>query len=326
VSGEAIWIETLSRHRDVIERHRCQGESVAIGRAYDNDVVVDDPYVAAHHVRIARDGNGALVAEDLGSANGLYSSDGRRRERIVLDGEQPFRIGGTLLRVRASDHAVAPERVAAPARRLGWAVVALALALTGWELLSLWLRETAEPKLTYYFWPFIALAVLILVWTTLWAVTSRIFAGQTRFLRHLLIALAGIGTLSIASELTDYAAFSLSWSAVLEYGYVWVWLLLAALCFAHLIQIRPTHPLRKALTMGLLAAVGIGATALAQSDSRARAGQAAYLRELKPPLTRLTPPQSEDAFFAAAGKLKPRLDDARKREPSESGFLPDLDD
>ncbi|MEP6679602.1 MAG: FHA domain-containing protein, partial [Betaproteobacteria bacterium] len=28
---------------------------MTIGRAYDNDVVLDDPYVAAHHVRIVPD-------------------------------------------------------------------------------------------------------------------------------------------------------------------------------------------------------------------------------------------------------------------------------
>jgi FHA domain len=325
MSGEAIWIEVLSRHRDVVSRQRCEGEAISIGRAYDNDVIVDDPYVAAHHVRIVRDGTGGLAVEDLGSVNGLYSSDGRRVERIVLD-DQPFRIGSTLLRARATSHVVAAERIAAPSARLEHAVLILACALAGWELVSLWLAQTVEPKLSYYVWPMIAIAVLVIGWTTVWAVMSRIFAGQTRFMRHLAIALAGLGALSIFSEITDYAAFSLSWSTLIEYGYVITWILFAALCFAHLAQIRPTHLVRKAVTIGLLAAIGVGATALAQSDSRARAGQASYLRRLKPPVVRLTPPQSQDDFFAAAADLKPKLDAARKREPSDGGFLPDFED
>jgi hypothetical protein len=323
--GEALWIELLSRHRDVVARYRCAGETVSIGRAYDNDVVVDDPYVAAHHVRIVRGQEGSVIAEDLGSLNGLYSSDGRRCERIVLD-DRPFRIGSTLIRVRAASHAVPEERVASPSARLAPLVLALSCTLIGWELLSLWLGQTTEPKLSYYFWPAIALALLVTVWTTVWAVMSRIFSGQTRFMRHLAVALAGLIALAVFSNFTDYAAFALSSSVLIEYGYIITWLLVASLCFAHLLQIRPTHRVRKALTVAILAAIGIGATALAQSESRARAGQASYLRRLKPPIMRLTPPETQDAFFGAAADLKPKLDAARKHEPFDGGFFPDLDD
>ena len=325
MSGEAVWIELLSRHRDVVARHRCQGDSVSIGRAYDNDVVVDDPYVAAHHVRIVRGEAGELIAQDLGSVNGLYSADDRRTERIALD-DRPFRIGGTLLRVRTVSHAVPAERVAPLASRPGRIVLILACALTAWELLALWLGQTTEPKLSYYFWPSILFALLVLGWTTMWGVMSRIFSGQTRFTRHLAIALAGIGALSVFSEITDYAAFALSWSFLIEYGYVLTWSLFAGLCFAHLVQIRPTHLARKALTIALLAVIGVGATALAQSDSRARAGKGSYLKRLHPPIVRLTRPESQDAFFGAAADLKPKLDAARKREPVEGGFFPDLED
>jgi len=93
---EIVWIETLSRHREVATRQRCRGPVVRVGRAYDNDVVIDDPYVAAYHLRIARDGDGRLVAEDLGSLNGLFvDRDRTRRTQIVLEGDRPIRIGGT---------------------------------------------------------------------------------------------------------------------------------------------------------------------------------------------------------------------------------------
>ena len=67
-----IWVELLSRHRDVAGRFRVERAEITIGRGYDNDVIVDDPYVAARHLRIFRDAEGRLVAEDLGSANGTF--------------------------------------------------------------------------------------------------------------------------------------------------------------------------------------------------------------------------------------------------------------
>jgi hypothetical protein len=113
-----IWVEILSRHRDVTSRVQIAGRSATVGRGYDNDVIVDDPYVAPHHLRVSRGEAGELVAEDLGSANGTYLDGGKARiTRAVIDGAKPLRIGQTLLRVRSSAYAVEPERMARANRR-----------------------------------------------------------------------------------------------------------------------------------------------------------------------------------------------------------------
>jgi predicted component of type VI protein secretion system len=146
---QIIWIEILTRGRDVAARQRFVGREVHVGRGYGNDVVIDDPYVAPRHLRIFRDEEGQLVAEDLGSVNGLYlDRDSRRRERIVIDADHPLRIGQTLLRVRDRDYAVTGERVAAPQMRSQGFVLTLGLAaaVLGILLLALWLSETGEPR------------------------------------------------------------------------------------------------------------------------------------------------------------------------------------
>jgi pSer/pThr/pTyr-binding forkhead associated (FHA) protein len=139
-----ISIEVLSRHRDVVARYRSDASAMTVGRAYDNDVVVDDPTVAAHHLRILRDEGGALIAEDLGSANGLFEGDSDKRSaRLVLDGDRPIRIGRTYLRVREASYAVPPERRLATPMRVLPTVLWLAATLLGLELASLWLGETS---------------------------------------------------------------------------------------------------------------------------------------------------------------------------------------
>ena len=45
--------------------------TVRVGRASDNDVVLDDPSVSAHHARVLLDRFGHGVVEDLGSTNGV---------------------------------------------------------------------------------------------------------------------------------------------------------------------------------------------------------------------------------------------------------------
>lgn len=75
-------------------------------------MVIDDPHVAPQHVLVERDDNGALVAEDLGTANGLFADRGTRKlKRIDLDGERLIRIGHTDLRIPDANYAVTPERV-----------------------------------------------------------------------------------------------------------------------------------------------------------------------------------------------------------------------
>ena len=45
-----IWIEILSRHHDVLARHRIDRDEARIGRAYDNDVVFDASLVAPRNL------------------------------------------------------------------------------------------------------------------------------------------------------------------------------------------------------------------------------------------------------------------------------------
>ncbi len=320
-----IWIEILSRHRDVAARHRCEGAEVHIGRAYDNDVIVDDPYVAARHLRVFRDADGTLVAEDLGSANGLFFDDDERRQpRVVIDGDRPLRIGRTHLRIRETDHAIAAERLSAPSTRTWPRAVGLASIVLVVELVSLWLGETSEPQLYRYLLPALILAVLTLAWTTLWAILARIFAGQARFERHLVIALSMLLAFSVYETIADVGAFSLSWRVLADYAYVGAWAMFAGLCFMHLREIGSARLKQKAGVVVGLAVAAIAAQTLAQSEMRTWMSRQSYLRDLKPPILRIAPAQDEAAFFADALRLKVKLDRARKDEPPPGG-LPGMD-
>ena len=148
---EVIWIEVVSRSREVIARHRCRGPEIRIGRGYENDVVLDDPYVAPQHLRIRRSEAGGWVAEDLDSANGLFLDHGRDRFGWVeIDGNRPIRIGHTYLRLREAGYAVMPERAYQPRSRLWPVLAALGVLLVAIQVGSNWIGETSEPKLSPY--------------------------------------------------------------------------------------------------------------------------------------------------------------------------------
>jgi len=312
---EVTWVEVLSRHREVAARLRFTGAEIRVGRAYDNDVVLDDPYVAPRHLLIRRDPSGALVAEDLGSANGLYADRGRTRlPRVVLDGERAIRIGHTLLRIRAASQSVAPERIEVDQRRRWPLPVALGAAVLGIEALSLWFGQVAEPRATRYMEPLLELSVVAMAWSTVWALISRIFSALAHFERHLTIALSGLLVYSIYNEVADFATYSFVSPVLSLYKYVGLWTILGAVCFFHLREINPTRlRLKGGATVALVAGV-IAFQALSQSDFGG-GDRLVYTRHLMPPALRLTPIETEDDFFSAVERLKGKLEVDRKEEP-----------
>ena len=214
-----MWIEVLSRHGEVAARERIDAPEARVGRAFDNDVVVDDPYVAPHHLRIFRGDDGELVAEDLATLNGLYPEHGSRRvERLPLAAGPGMRIGRTTLRVHDGRHAVAPERVLAPPRaHAAWAA-GLAVALAALILLLGWLGLTTEPTANTVLLPVLIFSTAIVLWSGLWALFSRVFFGQARFALQLRIALTACIALFAWEQVADYLAFGFAWRDLTEYA------------------------------------------------------------------------------------------------------------
>ena len=104
------FIEMLDSKGNVVERTRIDSFPIHIGRAYTNEVVIDDAYVCPAHVIIELDDRGSLIARDLNSVNGLRLGSGEKKRVGILElnsGSQ-FQIGHTILRYRSFDHPLAP--------------------------------------------------------------------------------------------------------------------------------------------------------------------------------------------------------------------------
>jgi len=324
--GALMWIEVLSRHGEVGQRERIEAAEARIGRAFDNDVVVDDPHVAPHHLRIHRGEDGELVAEDLGSLNGLYREHGAERAmRLQLARYPGIRIGRTVLRVHDAAHTVPAEKPLTPPRaHARWAMGLGAALLLG--LLALqWLNLTSEPSANLMLLPLLGFVTILALWTSVWAMLSRVFFGQARFSLQLRIAITACIALVLWDQLTESLSFGFAWREMAEYAGLGAWAVLAATCFAHLQSIGPRH-LRAA--MGLVVAlIGAGAALqyLGKSETRKLIGQRATLGDLRPPAFRLVPLASADDFFRKADAARAKVDLARVKEPAASGVLSDLE-
>lgn len=325
-----LWVERLSRNGEVLSRQRIDAEAFTIGRGYRNDVVIDDPHVAEHHLRLAYHDDGHWHAEDLGSHNGVQI--GRRARTVrkhVVHGDEPLRVGTTWLRFRTLDHPVAGETPLQLRHKQWPAVAGLGVACVLLQLLEMWLQETDAPRPLHYLSITVALLAATALWAGFWSVIGRVFIGRARLLGHLIIALSGLLALGLYTDANAVLAYALSTSALLTYQFIGTGALVALVVFAHLRLIAPRHPLAAALIVGSLALIAIGMDTLRLHERRASAGPGTALRELSPPLLRLAPAESDADFFALNQGLQAEVNRARIDEQPRSGestFDPDDED
>jgi hypothetical protein len=309
-----IWVEILSRQNEIVARFRLPGAEARIGRGYSNDVIVDDPYVAPEHLRLFRNEAGELVVEDLGSANGVYLNGGAHRlERIIVDGKEPIRIGQTFLRIRDANFAVEAERISSPdQKRLPIILAAsLGVALLGVDETRIWLGQTSEVQPMIYLGPLLILGASVLGWAGFWALLSRIFSGKSRFLRNLLITLAGGLAMTLYGWISQFVAYALTWSVSPTYSSAVLWSIAAVMCFFHLAKIGPPRLWLKGSIIAVLLVVAVTVQGLQISEAYFRSGRQNLVRLLMPPSLRIAPLHDEAAFFGEIAKLKAKHDEDR---------------
>jgi hypothetical protein len=76
--------------------HRLTGDSIVIGRAVENDIVITSKRVSREHARVRRDG-WRVMLEDMGSTNGTFLNDERVLSPTALHDEDRIKVGDVVL-------------------------------------------------------------------------------------------------------------------------------------------------------------------------------------------------------------------------------------
>lgn len=307
-------IEVLARNGEVLQRHQVQQLPIRLGRAYDNDFIVDDAHAAAHHASIDLDERGELLITDLGSKNGTIYR-GARISKLVLGGDSVVRLGHTRLRVRPADFPVAPELVdttmhgwegATPAV-LGLLLIAL---FTGLES---WIGDVDSFQPIHYLLVIASGLAVGGLWSGIWALANRLFGAHARLGRHLFILGSGLFVIGIWRAASCVMAYAWSAEWLTRYGNLMSIALACGMLFFHLWTIKPHHPRRFALVSAVLMLAGSALVMMTNLQSSGRSADELYMSVLLPPAVRQSPDHSLNAFLADAAGLKARADAARAR-------------
>jgi hypothetical protein len=324
--GRVIFAERLDRHGEVTERVRVERYPFRIGRAYTNDLVLDDPHVCEEHA-VVEEAEDGLRLRDVGSRNDILEG-GAREVTLPLAGQLVVELGRTHVRLRDRDYAVGPavtlRRRQAPIEWLlsHWTspvvVIVLAAAL-GLAILrqSTW-RETGWSE--WLQTPLFGIGALAL-WAGGWALATRFLRQRSRFPAHMAVA----GLLLIASELADealqFARFLVESIAAVQWTDIAITsVLIGLLIYGHL-RVATVGSARQRVLSGIMAAgLVFGARALAQSESEPDwVSTLPYWSRLEPlpPVTWL-PRESVESFFERAQVIEAELAElARKDEPTD---------
>ncbi len=306
------YIEILAENGEVRQRQRMASLPIRIGRGYDNDFILDDAHTAAAHAIVEDDGAGGLLLRDLGSHNGVIHR-GKRQLQVALTGDSVVRLGHTRLRVRASNHPVAPELSDTTMHNweglrpavAGLAMIGLSAAFSNW----LGDAEAFDP-ISYLMIIAYALGGG-LIWASIWAVANRLFGQTARFGRHLFIIGCGLLAMEVWELGSSVLAYALSLEALTRYGRHMFIAIVCVMIYYHLCTIKPQHPRRFALVAVVLAIIGSSLILLSNLQISGRLADEPYMSVLYPPALRLSPDHATDAFFRDAANLRQGVDAER---------------
>ena len=293
--------------------------AIRIGRALDNDLVLDDPHCAAHHARleIGVDGNARLV--DLGTSNGIVNGRNKRVAAVDINTDEPYRLGQTLVRVRSSTWPSAPER--SLSRRAVWPLALLGLALVlshgAWEF---WLKDVQE-KSPPYLYGLSSLAAALCLWSAIYALFGRLITGAERFFSHLVIASTGYLGGTIILNLLETLAFSSSWLWPMRITQPVVVIVAALTVRTHLRLADPRHWHTLRVGLVIVAALAIVIPIAQQWVSHKRLTDVQTLHSIEYPALRLVQPVLLQQFSESTTSLKERVDKARKNDDDDSDWM-----
>jgi len=199
---------TDKHHLTRLERiHVGDGHCVRIGRAYDNNVILQDAYISPYHGQFMVDTEGRWCYEDLGSINGSFSHDNKRlNQRIVIQSGDTLRLGNVSIRALSPRHPVSP---AIPLIRLP---ILEAFQQRQWQLFIFvaglivfmvadWLKLTDSRKPSEWVNAVMPYLLMISAWVVFWGLIGKLHTREGRFGAQSVIAALLIASMIVTDSI-----------------------------------------------------------------------------------------------------------------------------
>lgn len=316
-------VEHLHRDGTVLARRAVEGSVFRIGRDLGNDLVLDDPHVAAHHAELHITPDGSAQLQDLGTRNGIRPHRGKMAPSYLVQSDAPYRLGTSHVRVRNRAWVLPPEM--ALSVRAMWPLALIALILVmGRGAWDIWLTDLRD-KPPSYVYELSAMAAALCIWSALYALLGRVLGGVDRFFTHLFIASSAYLGATVLHLALQMLSFSASWLWPMRIAPYATVVIVALTIRAHLRVADPRHwpVLRWGVATATALAIAVPVAQVWISNHRLTNVQ--VLGAVEHPSLRLASPVGIPTFVDATLSLKAQVDKARADNSDDSDGVDDDD-
>jgi hypothetical protein len=306
-----IIIEEINRLGHVVSRHAFDQLPVAIGRGYQNDLILSDPFVSPEHI-IIRGAEEGWMVEDRGSENGVkfrLHSPKSRPDRLTSGDD--IILGRTRLRLYAPAHPVVktlilptkatlPQIIARPVVAAAAVILALAILLLDEQLTAA--KNTGIDKLLASTLPTFLFA---LAWAGVWTFVGRVITHRASFLPHFIAALILLTISMLTATLSEYLTYNLNgeWAATII-EFIIVGVALAGLFYVNLTN--STNISRRSIIISSYSVAWsmlLVALFLQYVNQPEFSASPEYPTELKAPFAKFATSKTPDEFLKDSEKL-----------------------
>lgn|GEM_PF-1631299 len=190
-------------------------KSLLIGRAWHNDVILNDEYIDASHLQLSMNEDGSIMVSDMGSLNGS------RLVKRTFVGESPYTpglpimIGDSLVTLYDTNDAVSPTKkldsVHIASRIFGsfsW-VLAATLAAAAGLIISVYYASSVEATSEVLTDQFLGLSIMATVWCLLASFVGKLFRHKTHLKLHWVLVCFATFLFAVGGQLVDVLRFNL---------------------------------------------------------------------------------------------------------------------
>ncbi|MFV2060696.1 MAG: FHA domain-containing protein [Gammaproteobacteria bacterium] len=312
-------IEILDRFGKVKQRNRIDKYPFTIGRAYTNDIIIDDPYISPVHLKIDSNVNYIFTVADNDSENGLFSTAPlKQHDNLIINNNLRIRIGHTDIRFRSLEYSVretaiqrsTPSKLSMLATNF-YTFLFVWLFSAGIFIVDDYMAETGEVSFKTLLSGIIAMFFLFAAWAALWSIASKVITHRFYFTYHAVLICSLLITLTVIEIFSENIEFAFSlvdftwWTLALTTAVFSI-----ALIYGHLNFSSPLSK-KKMLIAAIISAGSLNFVVhLAYYlDKPEYSTQLVYSKSIKVPDFIMANIRSSNDFFASAVDLKEQVDE-----------------
>jgi membrane-associated HD superfamily phosphohydrolase len=312
----AIVLELLSRKNIPLKHYKFEQDYVCVGRDFNNDLRLDDPYVCPSHMLVAIDPeSGKLMVNDCQSTNGIKVNNKFVRQ-ATLNSQDVIKIGRTRLRIIDTKVPLAEAMPLSELEEdLSWLnqsflAICLSFVLLGFLLLSKYLGSVQEFNLIKALPSELGQLAVFCLWPLSFAILAKVVKKESHIISQfslmwiIVLIVNGLILLQKVAIFNIHPGAWFAWFELLVFASVvliFIWLSL-------FIALHQANKRRNVIAISMTLIILAPIYALGFLSSEQFSPRPSYNPTLLPPAYNITSAAPTDKFINKAGSLFTQVD------------------